>query len=86
MRREVATLGKCVNFTSAVIRCARTVVSERAYPYHLSVRGGAFNLPSLLAMEERRFAAGLAGKAKHVLLLYLHGGAPTQDIVVGTQS
>lgn len=46
----------------------------------LSVLGGAFNLPSLLAMEERRLAGGLAGKAKNVLLLYLHGGAPTQDI------
>src|SRR5262245_48409125 len=44
----------------------------------LSVLGGAFNLPSLLALEERRGASN--GKAKSVILLYLHGGAPTQDM------
>lgn len=47
----------------------------------LSVLGGSFNLPSLLAMEERRLAGGPAAKAKSVLLLYLHGGAPTQDML-----
>lgn len=44
----------------------------------LSVLGGAFNLPTLLALEERRRASG--GKARSVMLLYLHGGAPTQDM------
>src|SRR5690242_5124878 len=46
----------------------------------LSVLGGAFTLPSLLALEQRRPAAARPGKAKSVLLLYLHGGAPTQDM------
>jgi hypothetical protein len=46
----------------------------------LSVLGGAFTLPNLLAAEERLPAAARPGKAKNVLLLYLHGGAPTQDM------
>jgi hypothetical protein len=46
----------------------------------LSVLGGFFNLPNLLALEERRPAGVRPGKAKNVLLLYLHGGAPTQDM------
>src|SRR5436190_18240066 len=44
----------------------------------LSLLGGAFNLPSLLAAEERHHAR--PGKAKSVILLYLLGGAPTQDM------
>jgi hypothetical protein len=46
----------------------------------LSVLGGAFTLPNLLAAEERRPADARPGMAKNVLLLYLHGGAPTQDM------
>jgi hypothetical protein len=46
----------------------------------LSVLGGTFSLPRLLAAEERRPADARPGKAKNVLLLYLHGGAPTQDM------
>src|ERR1700692_1871491 len=44
----------------------------------LTFLGGAFNLPSLLAAA----AAGQArpGKAKNVILLYLLGGAATQDM------
>jgi hypothetical protein len=44
----------------------------------LSLLGGAFNLPSLLWAEEKRRAR--PGKAKSVILLYLLGGAPTQDM------
>lgn len=44
----------------------------------LSLLGGAFNLPSLLALEENRHRR--PGKAKSVILLYLIGGAPTQDM------
>lgn len=44
----------------------------------LSLLGGAFNLPSLLALEENRQLR--PGKAKSVILLYLLGGAPTQDM------
>src|SRR4029453_15723801 len=47
----------------------------------LSVLGGSFNLPSLLAMEEKRPGAARAAKAKRVLLPYRHGGAPTQDML-----
>jgi hypothetical protein len=46
----------------------------------LSVLGAGFGLPDLLAREERRPATARPGKAKSVLLLYLHGGAPTQDM------
>jgi hypothetical protein len=44
-----------------------------------AVLGGFFNLPSLLALEERR-PTRRPGKAKSVVVLYLHGGAPTQDM------
>jgi Protein of unknown function (DUF1501) len=46
----------------------------------LSLLGGEFNLPSLLAVEEQRGAHARPGKAKSVILLYLLGGAPTQDM------
>jgi hypothetical protein len=46
----------------------------------LSLLGGGFNLPSLLAAEERRPAAAQPGRAKNVILLYLLGGAATQDM------
>ena len=44
----------------------------------LSLLGGVFNLPSLLALEERGQVR--PAKAKSVILLYLLGGAPTQDM------
>jgi hypothetical protein len=45
----------------------------------LSLLGGFFNLPSLLALEKS--GAGLRrGKARSVLLLYLQGGPATQDM------
>src|SRR5712691_9161828 len=44
----------------------------------LSLLGGAFNLPSLLALEESNRVR--PAKAKSVILLYLIGGAPTQDM------
>lgn len=44
----------------------------------LSLLGGAFNLPSLLALEESNRVR--PAKAKSVILLYLLGGAPTQDM------
>src|SRR5438132_281994 len=46
----------------------------------LSLLGGAFNLPSLFGIEEHRGAHSRPGKAKSVILLYLLGGAPTQDM------
>jgi hypothetical protein len=46
----------------------------------LSVLGGFFNLPSLLALEGDRPPGARPGKARSVLLLYLHGGAATQDM------
>jgi len=46
----------------------------------LSLLGGAFNLPSLLRAEENRPADARPGKAKSVILMYLLGGAPTQDM------
>jgi hypothetical protein len=47
----------------------------------LSVLGGCFNLPSLLAAEERRQVAPGGGRAKNVMLLFLLGGAATQDMI-----
>jgi hypothetical protein len=46
----------------------------------LSLLGGCFNLPSLLALEESKPAHVRPGKAKSVILLYLLGGAATQDM------
>src|SRR5438067_12272279 len=46
----------------------------------LSLLGGAFTLPNLLAAEERRPAGTRPGRAKNVILLYLLGGAATQDM------
>jgi hypothetical protein len=46
----------------------------------LSLLGGFFNLPSLMALEERRPAGARPGKARSVILLYLLGGAATQDM------
>jgi hypothetical protein len=46
----------------------------------LTFLGGAFDLPSLLAAESRRPAASRPGRAKNVILLYLLGGAATQDM------
>jgi hypothetical protein len=46
----------------------------------LTLLGGGFNLPSLLAAEARKPAAARPGKAKNVILLYLLGGAATQDM------
>src|SRR5262249_11648446 len=46
----------------------------------LSLLGGAFNLPSLLAAEEKKGTRARPGKAKSIILLYLLGGAPTQDM------
>jgi hypothetical protein len=46
----------------------------------LSLLGGFFNLPSLLALEEAGGSPARRGKAKNVLLLYLQGGPATQDM------
>src|SRR5262249_53556496 len=43
----------------------------------LGLLGGFFNLPSLLRAEENQVRPG---KAKSVILLYLMGGAATQDM------
>ena len=40
-----------------------------------------FNLPTLLRAEESRKSHDRPGKAKSVILLYLLGGAATQDMV-----
>src|SRR5712691_2468012 len=46
----------------------------------LSLLGGFFNLPSLLALEQNRSPSERPGKAKSIILLYLLGGAATQDM------
>src|SRR5262245_61713359 len=46
----------------------------------LSLLGGLFNLPSLLALEKSRSAHVRPGKARSVILLYLQGGPATQDM------
>src|SRR5205085_1729209 len=46
----------------------------------LSLLGGGFTLPNLLAAEARQPAPARPGKAKNVILLYLLGGAATQDM------
>src|SRR5437588_9006559 len=46
----------------------------------LSLLGGAFHLPGLFALEQERATDARPGKAKSVILLYLLGGAATQDM------
>src|SRR5262249_25986278 len=46
----------------------------------LSALGGLFNLPNLLRAEESRSQYQRHGKAKSVIVLYLLGGAGTQDM------
>src|SRR5262249_23794616 len=46
----------------------------------LSLLGGFFNLPSLLALERSGSPLVQPGKAKSVLLIYLQGGPATQDM------
>src|SRR5205085_9938357 len=46
----------------------------------LSLLGGFFNLPSLLALERSGAVRARRAKAKSVLLLYLQGGPSTQDM------
>jgi hypothetical protein len=46
----------------------------------LSLLGGFFNLPSLLAVEQACGAVARRAKARSVLLLYLQGGPATQDM------
>jgi len=46
----------------------------------LSLLGGCLNLPSLVAMEQRGQVDPRQATAQSVLLLYLQGGAPTQDM------
>jgi hypothetical protein len=46
----------------------------------LTLLGGGFTLPDLLAAEEHKPAGARPGPAKSVILLYLLGGAATQDM------
>ena len=46
----------------------------------LSLLGGFFNLPSLLALEQAGATQTRRPRAKNVLLLYLQGGPATQDM------
>jgi hypothetical protein len=46
----------------------------------LSLLGGFFNLPTLLHAEDGPRPPARPGKAKSVILLFLHGGAATQDM------
>ncbi len=46
----------------------------------LSLLGGLFNTRSLLALEESQGSYLFPAKAKSVILLYLQGGPPTQDM------
>jgi hypothetical protein len=46
----------------------------------LSLLGGFFNLPSLLALERTNRDRPPRGRAKGVILLYLQGGPATQDM------
>jgi hypothetical protein len=59
--------------------CDGTTRRETLKAGALSLLGGFFNLPSLLALEENRGRAR-TGKAKSVILLYLQGGPATQDM------
>src|SRR5580704_1447076 len=46
----------------------------------LSLLGGFFNTPSLLALQGAANRSAPRAQAKSVVLLYLQGGPPTQDM------
>src|SRR6476620_7633798 len=46
----------------------------------LSLLGGLFNIRSLLALESSQSQYLRPARAKSVVLIYLQGGAPTQDM------
>ncbi|MBM3981177.1 MAG: DUF1501 domain-containing protein [Planctomycetes bacterium] len=60
--------------------CAGATRRETLAAGALTLLGSNFTLPTLLAAEARKPAAARPGKAKNVMLLYLLGGAPTQDM------
>jgi Protein of unknown function (DUF1501) len=47
----------------------------------LSLLGGFFNTPGLLALESAKTGFARPSRAKSVVLLYLQGGPPTQDML-----
>ncbi|OAI40085.1 hypothetical protein AYO40_05200 [Planctomycetaceae bacterium SCGC AG-212-D15] len=65
---------------SARRSCDGTTRRETLKVGALSLLGGFFNLPSLLALEQQRKPGQRRGKAKSVILLYLQGGPATQDM------
>jgi hypothetical protein len=66
-------LGRSRRFCDGVTRREAMTVGA------LTALGSSFNLPNLFALEDRR-PATRPGKAKNVIHIYLHGGAPTQDM------
>src|SRR5262245_1362445 len=60
--------------------CDGTTRRETLKVGALSLLGGVFNRPSLLAMEKVRGPHARPGKAKSVILVYLQGGPATQDM------
>ncbi len=68
-------LGSPRRFCDGVTRREALTVGASA------VLGGGLTLPNLLAADDRRAASGgRPGAAKNVIVIYLHGGAPTQDM------
>jgi hypothetical protein len=64
-------LGSPARFCDGITRRNALTVGASA------VLGGAFNLPNLPAAESQRQHSS---RAKNVIVIYLHGGAPTQDM------
>src|SRR5262249_40612305 len=60
--------------------CAGPTRRETLKVGALSLLGGFFNLPSLLALQSSGSPHVRPGRAKSVLLLYLQGGPATQDM------
>jgi hypothetical protein len=61
-------------------RCCDGVTRREALQAGALALFGGMNLPNLLAAEERRPRGQRPGRAKSVILLYLLGGAATQDM------
>src|SRR5689334_9012362 len=74
-------MGNTITMLGSLRRCCDGLTRrETLKAGALSLLGGAFNLPSLMALEARKKASDRPGKARSVILLYLLGGAPTQDM------
>jgi hypothetical protein len=78
--QEAASMTEITLLGSARRACTGATRRETLKVGALSLLGGFFNTPALLALEESAQRRRRAVRAKSVVLIYLQGGPPTQDM------